>query len=349
MDGEVAELPEPLREWVRERAAETGQTPAAVLSRAAAAYRLLEDHEDRLPGPDGFVRAEIERADPETLGEAMDPEAVETAVERTDAGSATTDPASVADALDTDRVADELADRVDADTLTTALDEETLAALIDERIETETAELRERTTTLAQRLSALESDVDEKIDDVRSRVVQVKREADSKAAADHTHESLREEIDAATETIAELEATLTAVDERVEAMRTDVDRTNDRLEAGFDNYEEVLRRLNETASELRDRTDTLASSLSGHRDRLNALEAADTRREAVERLQTEAAEKGVTDAKCGSCATTVHVGLLAAPRCPHCDAPYDGIDADTGLFRGAKLVVADRPALESPE
>lgn len=67
MAGEqVAELPAPLRKWVQARAEETGRQPAEVLARAAAAYRLLDEHEDLLPEPlasDGAVEADLGEID----------------------------------------------------------------------------------------------------------------------------------------------------------------------------------------------------------------------------------------------------------------------------------------------
>jgi chromosome segregation ATPase len=59
-------LPEPLREWVRARADETGRQPEEVLARAAAAYRLLDEHEELLPEPlasDGAIEAELGQID----------------------------------------------------------------------------------------------------------------------------------------------------------------------------------------------------------------------------------------------------------------------------------------------
>ncbi|MEZ3144642.1 CopG family transcriptional regulator [Halobaculum sp. MBLA0143] len=258
MDGEEAvELPEPLREWVTARAAETGRSPSEVLARAAAAYRLLDEHETLLPQPDA-----------------------------------------------------------------------------------------EELSTLESRVADLETEVDEKIQDVRERVIQVKREADEKASADHDHPELRTEMEAvaseansATDSAEAALAETESVRETVEALEASVD-------GGFDNYESILRGLKEGTDDVRSRTDRLVSAITRLRDRLAELEAADDRRAAAETLQHEATQKGVTDAVCGTCESTVYLGLLADARCPHCEAPYEGVDTDTGFFRPARLVVADRPALE---
>ncbi|MFW5965560.1 MAG: hypothetical protein ACOCP3_02285, partial [Halodesulfurarchaeum sp.] len=55
---------------------------------------------------------------------------------------------------------------------------------------------QEQSRTLEDRVNALEAELDEKIQDVRERVIQVKREADGKAPADHEHESLESLISA---------------------------------------------------------------------------------------------------------------------------------------------------------
>lgn len=344
MDGEVAELPDPLRDWVRERAAETGLTPSAVLARAAAAYRLLEETDEELPDAGTLVERELKQADPETVASGLDAETLAAAM---DGPGETT----VADAMDPARVADEL----DGETIADALDEEAVADALDggvtERVEQlidERLTERDQTAELQQRVDELEAAFDEKIDDVRSRVIQVKREADAKAAADHDHPELHDEVAAATDHLDELATTTETLEAELDRLAERVTEAEETAEAGFDNYETILRRLKETTSELQDRTETLGTVASRQRERLNALEASDTRRSAVEDLQEEANEKGVTKANCGSCGSTVQLGLLGSPRCPHCDAPYEAVDADTGLFRAAKLAVADRPALASP-
>lgn len=301
MSGEqVGELPEPLREWVESRAAETGREPTEVLLRAAAAYRLLDENDELLPEPpltDGSV-------DAETLAAAD--------------GQPALDAASV-DGAATD----------------------------------------EDLTALTDRVAALESELDEKVDDVRERVIQVKRETDQKAAVDHGHRDLRadtraasERADEAVETADdaarradEAAATAETATEEIEALREEFADLDAAVEGGFENYEDVLRGLKDATDDVRSRADRLADVLADLRDRVSAVESTRSLREATATLRREANQKGVTEAVCGSCESTVHLGLLSAPRCPHCEAPYGGVDADTGLFRSARLTIADRPAL----
>jgi rubrerythrin len=268
MAGEqVAELPEPLREWVEARAAETGRTPTEVLARAAAAYRLLDQHEDLLPDPtqppsDGAVPAE----------------------------------------------------------------------------------------SLEKRVAALEDDLDEKIDDVRQRVIQVKRETDEKALAEHDHPELQAELQAELDAIeSRADDAVTTAEEalaEMEGVRGEFDELDEAVQGGFDNYEDILRNLKDAADDARSRTNRLASALADLGDRVAKLEARERIREEVAELKREANEKGVPKANCESCGSTIQIGLLSKPRCPHCEAPYDGVDTDTGFFKAAALRVADRPALE---
>jgi predicted Zn-ribbon and HTH transcriptional regulator len=165
------------------------------------------------------------------------------------------------------------------------------------------------------RVADLEADLDEKITDVRERVIQVKRETDAKAPADHDHPEI-------------------AAVER-------------RLSAGFENYEEILEYLTDTTDEHDSKLDRIGSSVLALRSRLSTLEGAMDEREAAADLRREANRYGVGEAACGSCGETVRLGLLDEPRCPHCDAPFDGIDPKRGFFGSNRLTVGDPPALES--
>ncbi|MFD1597364.1 hypothetical protein [Halobellus rarus] len=165
---------------------------------------------------------------------------------------------------------------------------------------------------IVERVAALEADLDEKITDVRERVIQVKRETDAKAPAEHDH--------------------------------PEIDR---RLSEGFENYEEILEYLTDTTDEHGSKLDRLGSAVLAVRSRLSALEGAVETREAAADLRREANSRGVTKAACESCGETVHLGLLDEPRCPHCDAPFDGLEPKRRFFGSNRLTVGDRPALES--
>ncbi|MFC6737121.1 hypothetical protein ACFQEQ_12840, partial [Halolamina salina] len=50
-------------------------------------------------------------------------------------------------------------------------------------------------------------------------------------------------------------------------------------------------------------------------------------------------------ADCGACERQVHVGLLSAPRCPHCDEAFVDVEPGRRFFGSATLVTGDQPAL----
>ncbi|ERH13094.1 MAG: hypothetical protein J07HB67_02128 [halophilic archaeon J07HB67] len=291
---QAAELPEPLREWVEARAAETGRSPSEVLARATAAYRLLDEHETLLPEDEDLADrvAELETE----LGEVRD------------------------------RIVQ--------------LDDES-DATVDQTPPEVDAEL----ARLESRVADVETTLDEQIQDVRERVVQVKHEADGKAPTDHDHPALRADLEHAADDAATAAETAASALTETETLASELTELHSTVDGGFDNYESILRGLKQSTDDVRDRTDRLVAAVTRLHDRVVALETAAERRSNAETLQREAARSGVSDAVCGSCESTVHLGLLGDAQCPHCETPFEGVDADTGLLRPARLVVADRPAL----
>lgn len=188
---------------------------------------------------------------------------------------------------------------------------------------------------LGDRVGAVEGDLDEKIGDVRSRVVQVKRETDGKAAADHDHPDLRRTAETA-EVLAD----------DVEDLRADLDALESTFQEGFDNYEEVLEYLTDAADDLEGKADTLASVLAAVRTRLGKLEAREANARAAAELKVEANRLGVAAATCDACSSTVRLGLLSAPECPNCGGAFEDVEPSRGFFGSATLTVGRRPALE---
>lgn len=179
-------------------------------------------------------------------------------------------------------------------------------------------DLDARLDDLAGRVEGLESDLDEKITDVRERVIQVKREADGKAPADHDHPPIERRID-----------------------------------DGFGDYEEILESLIERTEALEDGSEdrgaklrTVANAVVDLRRRVGTIEGVVEERAAVAALREAANRRGVTEAACDSCGNLVQLGLLDKPTCPHCESPFDGVEPG-GWFRSSRLTVGDRPALES--
>ena len=188
------------------------------------------------------------------------------------------------------------------------------------------------------RVADLEADFDEKLEDVRERVVQVKREADEKAPADHDHP------DAERALVETREVAKTAA-ERTDDLAEAVDDLDDRVTAGFENYEEVLSYLTDASDETEAKLDAVARTLLDLRSRVADLEAAAARDDAVAAIRADANRRGVTVARCESCDGTVGLGLLDDPSCPHCEAPFDGLGPDRGLLKKPKLTTGTPPAL----
>lgn len=180
----------------------------------------------------------------------------------------------------------------------------------DEEVRDPKAELRE----LGDRLAALEDDLDEKITDVRSRVIQVKRETDEKAPESHDHPEIEQQV-----------------------------------EAGFENYESVLEYLVEATDAHDAKLDRLGSALVEQRSRVATIEQYVETQEALATLQQEANRHGVATAACGSCGDPVQIGLLTEPSCPHCNATFEGVEPRRYFFGTHRLTVGDPPALEAAE
>jgi prefoldin subunit 5 len=199
----------------------------------------------------------------------------------------------------------------------------------------------ERLDRLDGRVDDLEADLDEKVTDVRERVIQVKREADAKAPADHDHPELASDASAAG---SEAERALDAVAD----LRETVSALERRLDEGFENYEEVLEYLTDASEETEEKLDAVASAVYDLRRRATEAERADAERTAATELKREANRRGISTANCQSCDGTVDVALLDLPYCPHCGETFDGVRGKQGLFGSPSLTTGRRPALERP-
>jgi predicted transcriptional regulator len=202
---------------------------------------------------------------------------------------------------------------------------------VDEFVDEEALEAYVQQAAFEDALDEHREEFEALLDDVRKRVVQVKREADAKAPADHGHDALEERVDA-------LAADVTSTSEAVEAVEED-------LEAGFGNFEDVLEYLTETTDELEGKTGTLARVLVDVRSEVKQLRVEQSQRAEAEALQLAANREGVRTAKCGECESPVDISLLSAPECPHCASTFSDVEKRSGLFSSNRLVTGDPPAL----
>jgi len=199
---------------------------------------------------------------------------------------------------------------------------------------------------LEERIDEVENDFRGKLDDVRQRVIQVKRETDSKADI--------ERIEAVENRLDDLESgidRLDAVEQRLDTL-DDGDRLDD-LEAELNGVEsqlgEIRGRLDEQ-SEADERIGDLSERLDDVQEKLKTVAwvVRDLREDraragaTVEAIKRDAAKHDLSRARCENCGEGVQIGLLTEPSCPHCDAALDGIEPSSRMFGlgSAKLTVA---------
>ncbi|QSW99074.1 hypothetical protein [Haloterrigena alkaliphila] len=180
---------------------------------------------------------------------------------------------------------------------------------------------------LRTQLDAQREEFTDLLEDVRSRVVQVKRETDAKAPAEHDHAEYADADEQA------------ALRESVAALESTVDD-------GFANFETVLEGVFDETDELEERSALLASAVLDLRDHRDAMAERERQRAEADRLKRAANRLGVRAAVCDSCDESVDIALLTAPECPHCASAFTDVAAKSSFFGSPALVTGEPPALE---
>jgi len=188
---------------------------------------------------------------------------------------------------------------------------------------------------LSAEIDRVESEFTDKIEDVRNRVIQVKREADDKADGDHTHPEFGELATLST-AVDDLESSLSALESRVDEAAEAADDAERRVDALDDRVSEI-ERATDRLDEVEERLQTVAWVVSDLRE---AEQARSTGTDAIDRLKATAAELDVDRAVCEHCSQAVDIALLHEPKCPHCDATVSDVTLPSGLFGKPKLTVA---------
>jgi chromosome segregation ATPase len=181
---------------------------------------------------------------------------------------------------------------------------------------------------IADRVEGVEQRHEEDIEDVRGRVVQLKRELDGKASADHDHVEF--------EQIEGLQA-------EVSDLRDAVDDIEAELDSTVAEHDVMLEDIDERLSSLQDRLKTVAWVVSDLRDAYESQGGL----EAVERIKRAAAKADIDRAKCENCGQGVEIALLTDPECPHCQATVTNVEAADSWFGSPRLLAASQ--LESGE
>ena len=184
-------------------------------------------------------------------------------------------------------------------------------------------------SSLEQRVETLQAEFDEKIQDVRRRVIQVKKETDRKAPEEHTHrefgeiESLAEDVDSLAKQLEQLQSTVDILDSTL----TDVETQTDEISAHGARLDELEKRIRTVGWIVRDLREEQESS---------------TARETVKQIKQTAAREDIERATCENCGAGVTLSLLTEPRCPHCEATVTNVKPAVGWFRSPTLTAASQ-------
>lgn len=234
-------------------------------------------------------------------------------------------------AAESDLAEEELLARLLAEPEGSTADADSVAAL-QTRLDELEAVIDETDSILRGRLAEIEEEYEGKIEDVRERIIQVKRETDSKAHANHTHRELRTDIEAIQAEVGSLEDSLDALGEQVESTVGSIESEHDSL---VEQTDELGRKL-----------DLLARTVLEMRRETSEVSELGSRLAAVTGLAEAANRAGVRSAKCEGCGGTVDISLLTRPQCPHCQEPFNDFEPK-GWFLGSNtLKTGTRPALE---
>lgn len=215
----------------------------------------------------------------------------------------------------------------------------------------------EEVAALESRLDALEADLDEKVSDLRERFVELYRDLEATAPADHEHaetaerlDALATELDRTAERLDEVEADAAARSTVDEAVGERVDEIDDRLtdvEARVNDLAELEARVDAIdTDDLDDKLSRVASAVVRVRRRLDAAERDRADRERLDAISATANRNGVRKAACTDCGSTVDVGLLTEPECPHCGRAFAELEPNPGFLGTSRLVVGEQPALD---
>lgn len=220
-----------------------------------------------------------------------------------------------------------------------------------------TVATNDEVSSLASAVEGLQDDLDEKVADMRERIVQIKRETDAKAPADHSHEDIESRLSGLGETVAEmdgLQEEVAALEQRVEelsssveSLDSDLSSMQERSDAGFENYETVLEDLLDRTDRLKGRTQTLAETTGALQDAIETRRGVEESREQVAALKREANRMGIGSADCEDCGTTLEVALLTEPSCPACGETFQSVDRRANFLRSHTLSTGSPPALEA--
>lgn len=153
------------------------------------------------------------------------------------------------------------------------------------------------------------------VEDLRSRILQLRDAVSERATADHSHEELQ------------------ALEDRLETISTEIDEIDERT----DSIDETLWWLSTEIGSSNDRLETIEGRLNRVARAVVAIkrhrEARDADAQAVTEIKKAANLLGASSAECAGCSDVVQIDLLTEPFCPHCDRRLYGIE-ESESWRG---------------
>lgn len=296
-----------LHEWLGERASERNVAAEDLLVQLLTSYREAATFDGAEAGQDLELHL-LGEDDVESIAERC----VDTAL---DDGAVTED--DLEEAVETainEALEDALADHVSEQVA------ESLDAELTDRLSEATSSLQKQ---LENRIDTVENDFQGKLEDVRERVIQVKRETDTKAPADHGHDAL--------EVVDDLR-------ERFETVERDFETLRDAYEETVPDQGDQVEELSQEFQEIQDRLQTVAWVVNDLRDAHESAGGLDP----VDRIKRAAAKADIDRARCENCGDGVEIALLTDPKCPHCDATVSNVEPKAGWFDKPTLLVASQ-------
>ena len=208
------------------------------------------------------------------------------------------------------------------------LDPEEFETLLSKAATAEDAVVADRDDieALDDRIDDVDTALSEHVEDLRSRILQLKSAVESSAAADHEHSEIK------------------ALSRRVEALSTDLDG----VETDTDELASELESLSSEFVSAEDRLTTTETRL--HRLARAVLELKRQTdgtvgsSESLKELRRTANRSGATVADCDSCGEHLRIGLLTEAACPECGQEFDSIEQPSsilGRFKTPRLTGSD--------
>lgn len=186
---------------------------------------------------------------------------------------------------------------------------------------------RERLEEIDSRVDAVDTALSEHVEDLRSRILQLKDAVNSRSPGEHDHP----EIDVLAERVTKLSSEFDGVTSELDTLSDDFEATDGHLET----LETKLHRLARVVLELKRQSESATESV-----------------EPLDRLRRLANESGTTAADCGNCGERIQVALLTEAACPHCAHEFEDIEHPTSILRpfARPKLVASTPELpEAPD